>query len=384
MVFFIKKRGELLMSIKKETNNINATSKKKILYIVECLGGGVFTYIVDLANHLCNEFDISIAYATRSQTPENYKDYFDKKIRLVEVKNFTRSINPIKDLKAIFEVKKIVQKINPDIIHCHSSKAGAITRFLFNGKDVPVFYTPHGYGFLMKDVDNVKRFFYKAVELILGKKQCTTIACSKGEYDESVKLTKYSTYINNGINTKEIQKFIDRYDSNTNKSYRFTVFTLGRICYQKNPELFNKIAEKLPDVNFLWIGDGELRDKLTSPNIKITGWLPREKALEYSMKADMFVLSSLWEGLPISLLESMYMKKICAVSDVIGNRDVIRNGVNGFVCKSADEFTRVIKCQKKYLDQSIVEKAYQDILDEYNTTVMGEKYKSIYEGKVIS
>jgi glycosyltransferase involved in cell wall biosynthesis len=383
MVFFIKKRGELLMSIKKETNNINATSKKKILYIVECLGGGVFTYIVDLANHLCNEFDISIAYATRSQTPENYKDYFDKKIRLVEVKNFTRSINPIKDLKAIFEVKKIVQKINPDIIHCHSSKAGAITRFLFNGKDVPVFYTPHGYGFLMKDVDNVKRFFYKTVELILGKKQCTTIACSKGEYDESVKLTKYSTYINNGINTKEIQKFIDRYDSNTNKSYRFTVFTLGRICYQKNPELFNKIAEKLPDVNFLWIGDGELRDKLTSANIKITGWLPREEALDYAMQADVFILPSLWEGLPISLLEAMYMKKLCITSDVIGNRDVIRNGVNGFICKSADEFARVIKNQSKCLDQSITEKAYQDILDEYNTVVMGEKYKQVYMEKVI-
>ena len=49
--------------------------KKKILYIVEAMGGGVFTYIVDLANELVNKYDMYIAYAVRKQTPKNYKDY---------------------------------------------------------------------------------------------------------------------------------------------------------------------------------------------------------------------------------------------------------------------------------------------------------------------
>ena len=56
--------------------------KKKILYIVEAMGGGVFTYIVDLANELVNKYDMYIAYAVRKQTPENYKDYFDKRIEI--------------------------------------------------------------------------------------------------------------------------------------------------------------------------------------------------------------------------------------------------------------------------------------------------------------
>ena len=68
--------------------------KKKILYIVEAMGGGVFTYIVDLANELVNKYDMYIAYAVRKQTPKNYKDYFDKRIHLIEVKNFGRAINP--------------------------------------------------------------------------------------------------------------------------------------------------------------------------------------------------------------------------------------------------------------------------------------------------
>ena len=68
--------------------------KKKILYIVEAMGGGVFTYIVDLANELVNKYDMYIAYAVRKQTPKNYKDYFDKRIHLIEVRNFGRAINP--------------------------------------------------------------------------------------------------------------------------------------------------------------------------------------------------------------------------------------------------------------------------------------------------
>lgn len=67
--------------------------KKRILYIVEAMGGGVFTYIVDLANELVNKYDMYIAYAVRKQTPKNYKDYFDKRIHLIEVKNFGRAIN---------------------------------------------------------------------------------------------------------------------------------------------------------------------------------------------------------------------------------------------------------------------------------------------------
>ena len=78
-------------------------------------------------------------------------------------------------------------------------------------------------------------------------------------------------------------------------------------------------------VKFVWIGDGELRDQLTSENIEITGWADRSTAIRYAVNADVFLLPSRWEGLPISLLESMYMKKACVVSNVIGNRDVIVN-----------------------------------------------------------
>ena len=351
-------------------------TKKKILYIVEAMGGGVFTYIVDLANELVDTYDMYIAYAVRKQTPSNYKDYFDKRIHLIEVKNFARAINATKDIAAFFEIRKIAKEIKPDIIHLHSSKAGALGRFAFSGKRVSLFYTPHGYSFLMENYKPMKRRVFKLIESVCAKRNCTTISCSVGEHQESLKLTKRATYVNNGINMAELQEIIDKTEK---VEHPFTVYTLGRICYQKNPTLFNEIAGSFPNVKFVWIGDGELRGELTSKNIEITGWADRSTAIRYAVNADVFLLPSRWEGLPISLLESMYMKKTCVVSNVIGNRDVIHNGENGLVCSTAEEFADAIKTTEDSNNVAMSIHAYEDVLKEYNTKVMANKYRMIYE-----
>lgn len=115
-----------------------------------------------------------------------------------------------------------------------------------------------------------------------------------------------------------------------------------------------------------------------SKNIEITGWADRSAAIRYAVNADVFLLPSRWEGLPISLLESMYMKKICVVSDVIGNRDVIHNGENGFVCTKAESFVEAIE-ECRCEDEKLTERAYQDILKMYNTKVMAQMYSKKYE-----
>lgn len=349
-------------------------AKKKILYVVEAMGGGVFTYIVDLANELVNEFDMYIAYAVRPQTPSNYKEYFDKRVNLIEVKSFCREIKPVQELKAIKEVKAIAEEVKPDIIHLHSSKAGVIGRIAFNGKDIPLFYTPHGYSFLMKDCSKLKRTIYWLIEALFAKRTCTTISCSPGEHRETLKLTKCAVYVNNGINAEDLRL---RLANVKEEEHPFTVFTLGRICFQKNPSLFNSIAEKLPNIRFVWIGDGELRSELKSENIEITGWVERDVALRKSINGDVFILTSLWEGLPISLLEAMYMKKPCVVSNVIGNNDVINNDDNGFVCDTVDDFVSAITSAK---GKALAEKAYEDLMSKYETKAQAKRYADIYRG----
>ena len=358
--------------------------KKKVVHIVEAMGGGVFTYIVDLSNKLCDEYDIYVAHGIRDEIPENFREYFDDRITLVRIENFTREIHLVKDIGAIREIRKIIRQIQPDIIHLHSSKAGVIGRISIRG-NYKKLYTPHGYSFLMQDAGKARKFLYYTIEKILARCKCITVACGYGEYEEAQKITKNVVCIHNGIdlesNDTDMKK-ANRGENQARDGSDLMVVTMGRICEQKNPKLFNEIAERMPDVKFLWIGDGELRDVLSSANVEITGWMERDKAVSEALRGKVFLLTSLYEGLPISLLEAMYMKKICIVSNVIGNKDVIHNNVNGYLCDTVEDFVNAIKTvmSENNKNDILVQNAYNEILQEYNSDRVGDKYMKVYNG----
>lgn len=80
---------------------MESKKKKRILHVVEEFGGGVFSYLVGLTKSLAKKYDIYILYAIREQTPVDYESYFDKRVHLIQVKNFTRKIDPKSDIKAL-------------------------------------------------------------------------------------------------------------------------------------------------------------------------------------------------------------------------------------------------------------------------------------------
>ncbi|NRY62045.1 glycosyltransferase [Clostridium beijerinckii] len=350
--------------------------KKKILMVVEALGGGVFTYVGQLSNDMCDDFDVYIAYATRPQTPDNFREFFDSRIKLIEVKNFGKLSDVRANFKTIKELRKIEKEIKPDIIHLHSSIAGGLGRLAFKGKNNVVVYTPHGYNYLMVGENTLRGKFYKMLEKILGRKNCITLTCCKSEDDEAKKFCKKTAYIETGVNIEDLSSSLDGVEPVKNE--QFTVFTLGRICFQKQPKLFNEIATLVPEAKFVWIGSGDMDHELTAPNITITGWKPRKEALAMSKGADAFILCSLGEAIAMSLIEEMYIGKLCFVSDVVGNRSVIKDGVNGYVCRKADEYAKRIKEAMKRFPVELTEQAYREVRDIYNTDVMKEKYVKFY------
>lgn len=345
---------------------------KKILMVCESFGGGVFAYLTQLSNYLSNYYDIYIAYSLRKQTPKNYKDIINKNIHLIELKNF--SFKTI--LKSIKELKEIQTEIKPDIIHMHSSIAGAIGRIAFNSKTSRLVYTPHGYSFILMG-NFVTRSFYALAEFLLGFKNCITLTCCKSEDDVASKLTRQHTFIETGLNIQEFSKLTSNLVNNGN--HKINVFTIGRICKQKNPSLFNEIAKKFPSIEFIWIGDGELEKKLNAKNVNITGWKSRTDALEIANNCDVFILCSRGEAIAMSLLECMYLKKICIVSNTVGNKSVIENGINGYVCSNLKEYINVIKLILNSNSLKIREKAYYDIETRFNYDLMLKKFINFYD-----
>lgn len=356
--------------------------KKKILHIVEAFGGGVFSMLSDLVNGIDNNYDNVIAYSERKETPQNYKEYFNKNTKFIKVNTMARKISFKNDLKALKELKRIIKEEKPDVIHLHSSKAGILGRLAISGRKVKMFYNPHGFSFLKQDDSKIKRKIYWIIEKFIAiiNRNCTIVGCSKGEYEEAKKLSKNSICINNGIDTKKLKESITKLKKEIDIK-NLKICTVGRLGYQKNPQLFNEIAKQFPNLQFTWIGDGELKNELTSKNIKITGWQDRKNVLKLLNENDIFLLTSLWEGLPISLLEAMYLKKICIVSDVIGNQDVIINEENGFLCRTLEDFTNTInniECNNYHLAK-VVNNANEDVEKMYSTEAMSENYIKCYE-----
>lgn len=349
---------------------------KKILMVCEALGGGVFTYVSQLSNDMCDNFKVYLAYSTRSQTPDNFSTFFDPRVTLLPVKNFSNMKNIFSDIRVIKELRKIEKNIKPDIIHLHSSIAGGFGRLAFKEKKNTVIYTPHGYSYLMVGETTLKGRAYKLIERYLGRKNSITLTCCKSEDEEAKMFSKSTSYIETGVNVEDLSKSLNHIKPIEND--KFTVFTLGRICFQKQPELFNEIAKLTPEARFLWIGSGELKDKLNSPNIEITGWKDRKEALSLAKGSDVFILCSLGEAIAMSLIENMFMKKICLVSNVVGNRDVIQNGINGFVCNRAEEYSKHIKEIMIKYPNELANKAFDDVMNIYNTRVMKEKYTEFY------
>ena len=350
---------------------------KRVLMVCEAFGGGVFTYVSQLCNDMCEEFDVYLAYSLRPQTPKNYKDFLDKRVHLIQVKSFGEKglTNIPNDIKIIKELREIEKKVKPDVIHLHSQIAGGMGRLAYNGKENTVVYTPHGYAHILMGPGK-KSLMYKWMEKVLGKTNSMTLTCCESEDDVAKTLCKKTAYIETGVNLGDLSASLDGIEPVKNE--KFTVFTLGRACVQKQPQLFNRIAELVPEARFVWIGNGELETMLTAQNIEITGWKPRKEALAMAKGADAFILCSLGEAIAMSLIENMYIKKLILVSNTMGNKSVIRDGINGYVCEKAEDYAEKIKAAMKKFPSELPEHAYQDVLTIYNTEAMKKKYIMFY------
>lgn len=355
-------------------------AKKKILMVCEAFGGGVFTYVSQLCNDMVDDFDVYLAYSLRPQTPKNYKDFLNHRVNLIEMKNVGVNglINLKSDIAAIRELRQIEKDVQPDVIHLHSSVAGGLGRLAYNGKNNTVVYTPHGYAHILMGPGK-KSKVYKFAEKILGNR-ALTLTCCESEDEEAKKFSKRTAYVETGVNLADLSASLD--GIKPMKNDKFTVFTLGRACVQKQPQLFNKIAELVPDARFIWIGNGELENELTAPNIEVTGWKPRKEALAMAKGADAFILCSLGEAIAMSLIENMYIKKLILVSNTMGNKSVINDGVNGYVCDTAEEYADRIKAVMREFPRELPERAYQDVLEIYNTEAMKKKYIQFYNNVI--
>jgi glycosyltransferase involved in cell wall biosynthesis len=268
--------------------------------------------------------------------------------------NLTRPINSFKDLPALFEIYNFIKNHNIDIVHTHSSKAGIIGRLAAKLAKVKIIiHTVHGWPF--NDYQRfVARYLYIWLERFAAQFSDKLIVVSG--FDKEKGLRNYignnNKYIliHYGILLKNFA--ISEYKINNIRKecgLRSNDLAIGMIaCFkpQKAPQDFIKLAcltkKDRPDIKFILIGDGILRrrieDLITRFKLKnqvfLLGW--RKDISEILSAIDIFVLTSLWEGLPIAVLEAMASAKPVVATDTGGIREIVSENETGFLVRPGD------------------------------------------------
>ncbi len=286
----------------------------KILYIItQADGGGAQQYVLTLAKH----FGGTIAAGNEAQ--ELFISAQNLQLTAYELKHLKRSINPWHDFWAIFEIKSLVKKLQPDIVHLNSTKAGFLGSIGAKLAGTKTVFTAHGFRFL-EPMSQVSKAFYLAIEKLAGWFRDYIITVSNVDKTSALKYNlinpkKIST-IHNGIPPIP---FLAKDEARTQLNLPQNVLVLATVAnFYKTKGLdvlidaVSLLPKEIKDkCIFVIFGDGAERRNL---ELKIRNYglgqtiLLKGKVNEprlYLKAFDIFVLPSRKEGFPFAILEAM-------------------------------------------------------------------------------
>ena len=270
-------------------------------------------------------------------------------VRFHQVPSLVRPINPVSDIRALVGLSCLLRKLKPTIVHTHSSKAGILGRIAAWFAGVPIIiHSVHGFGFTPYQGPVLRRVLI-GMERLVGRITTRFFCVSEANRRMGIATGLFRegqcTVIRSGIDLSAIRRL--RVDVAVKKQdlgldlEQPVVGMIAPLKPQKAPFDFIKVAEVVhrlrPDVQFLVVGDGELRgametevDRLgLSDVVRMLGW--RRDSAEIMRCLNVFVLTSLWEGLPRVYLEALASGVPVVGTRVDGVSEVVREGINGYL-----------------------------------------------------
>lgn len=315
--------------------------------------------------------------------------------------------NPFKidNLKAIKQLKRIINEEKFDIVHCHTPMGSVVARLAAkearkNG--TRVIYTAHGYHFY-KGAPLINWLLYYPVEKWLAKYTDTQITITQEDYDLAKKKFKIKDlYLVHGVGLDE-EKFnilISNEEKENLKQElkiddKFVVCTyVAELNKNKNQQLLIKAIKKLKDDNnnvmLLLVGKGKYEQKLLKlikklnleENVKLLGY--RSDIVKILSITDIYLASSLREGLPVNVMEAMYMELPIIAVDNRGHRELVQYNENGFLIEQNNAMEKNMSSYINLLvnDKQLREKFGKDSKEkvkEYTMNNVTESMNKIYQ-----
>ncbi len=311
----------------------------RIVHVTECLASGTMNFLMQATRELAHAGVRQVlVYSRRPDTPPDVRALFDARVELVELPPLGRAY--LRYARALRQaLARQLGRETGSVVHLHSSKAGFIGRLALRGlTPAPrVYYSPHGLSFLNRRYPLLGSVFTALEWLAARAVPFTPVGCSRGEAELLTRVGPGAARI---LENAVEDSFFQLPPAKTGPVP--LIVTMGRICYQKAPERFAKMAirfgvAEIPS-RFVWIGSGTPADeaRLRAAGVEVTGWLDRAAVQALLANATLYVQCSRWEGMPLSVLQALAAGVPCVVSNVVGNRDAVRTGITGFVADNVD------------------------------------------------
>ena len=360
----------------------------KVLHIITRMNTGGPAVFLDHLTNAISRFDCEnvIGYGYCEGNEADYTDNHNLNAKLVKIISLHRSLNPVDDIRAFFQIRKVIKQVKPDLINTHTSKGGVLGRLAAKSvsRKTPVVHTFHGhliYGYFAK----YKIFLFTLIERFLALFTDAAASITQETQDSLQGLgigrkLKWRV-IRLGIPVNQTTFLAPKSNSKTN------LLWVGRFTDIKDPNyaiLVMQELEKLSPGKFdlTMVGGGELLEesKLKSKSLPITftGWL--DKPFESVGYFDLLLLTSKNEGMGLVMLEAANYSKATVSRDVGGVSEFVTDNKNGFLVNgNADQMAmKINSLSKEVIDQ--VGKNCKLVLEaEFTDKVMANNYLNLYK-----
>jgi len=353
----------------------------RVVHFTQSLGG-VEVVIKNIVSNIDDNLFESIIIAPKFI---DVKSKSGKQIK-VFIRNISRDVNPVLDFIYFIKIGFLIYQIKPKLVHCHSSKAGFIGRIACKILKTPSVFTPHGFSFLAPLSKKTQTIFLR-LEQFASFFTTNFLPISESELILGVEKA--------GINIQKCflwkncvsQVTFDNLPQlDTNEYVKPYICTIGRPSYQKNLEIIVEAISLLKQKGILircyFLGVGlyspdknKIQELIITKGVQdlciLKEWIDHSAALQVLSNSDFFVLSSRYEGLPLSVIEAMALGKAVIATDVFGTRDIVVHNKTGKLYEKGNSTSLAANIQllieNKQLCLQMGNEGKQEYLRAYNT-----------------
>ena len=357
----------------------------KVVHVISRLNkGGTATYLSTLLPQL-NKYNVETCLLVGCVSGPETEDDTIRAFNFVRIPSLGRDINLLKDLRAWWQLRKMIIMEKPDIIHSHAFKAGLLTRTML--PRLKHVHTFHGHHFNNDEFNTLKKRIIKYLERQLAKRSSKIISVGAVVSQDLIKFgigkRKDHSVIYPGL---ELIEMTGKEESERilklQKTNKCRVLWMGRFVDLKQPILVTQLAKKLPQIDFIMAGEGPLKlelEKLAPENLRILPWSDKEQLFSV---ADIILQTSSTEGLPMTLIEAQSVGLPAVATNVGSTKEIVEDGITGFLSDTNIEALSeaILKCISLLLKEEKKEAIRKIISAKFSSIKCTESHIEIYNG----